>query len=178
MKVFSEGKEWRGRPNSWIKQPNSFKEKLDTKKETRRESSHIVSKPSPERVTKSCLKCLKLETPEMANKKNLCLVCQVTPSSSQVVEKYKTLLWKEAGMIIIFGWMPKIYFFQLPKLNKYWLGGWTSSCIPGDKKAQNGSFAGLHAVSHFVPQQLKNVIKNQKGHASFWNSEYMYSTEK
>ena len=177
MKVFSEGKKWRRRPNSWIKQPNSFKDKLDTKKETRRESSHIVSKLSPERVKKSCLKCLKLETPEVA-KKRLCLVCQVTPSSSQVVEKYETLRWKEAGMIIIFGLMPKIYFFQLPKLNKYWLGDWISSCVPGDKKAQNGSFAGLHAVSHFVPQGLQNVIKNQKGHASYWNSEYMYSTEK
>ena len=44
------------------------------------------------------------------------------PLLSQVVEKYKTLLWKETGMIIFFGWMPKIYFFQLPKLNKYWLG--------------------------------------------------------
>ena len=53
-------------------------------------------------------------------KKHLCLVCKVTPSSSQVVENYKTL--KEAGMIIFFGWMPKIYFFQLPKLNKYCLG--------------------------------------------------------
>ena len=30
-------------------------------------------------------------------------------------------MWKEAGMIIFFGWMPKIYFFQLPKLNKYCL---------------------------------------------------------
>ena len=39
-------------------------------------------------------------------KKSLCLVrqvSQVTPSSSQVVEQYKTLLWKEAGMIIFFG---------------------------------------------------------------------------
>ena len=95
LKVRNEGED----QNSWIKQLNSFKEKLDTKKETQRESSHIVSKPSPERVTKSCLKGLKLETPEMANKKNLCLVCQVTPSSSQVVEKYKTLLWKEPGML-------------------------------------------------------------------------------
>ena len=58
-------------------------------------------------------------------KKSLCLVrqvSQVTSSSSQVVEQYKTLLWKEAGMIIFFGWMPKLYFFQLPKLNKYCLG--------------------------------------------------------
>ena len=34
--------------------------RLDTKKETSPQgNSHIVSKPSPERVMKSCLKCLK-----------------------------------------------------------------------------------------------------------------------
>ena len=34
--------------------------RLDTKKETSTQrNSHIVSKPSPERVMKSCLKCLK-----------------------------------------------------------------------------------------------------------------------
>ena len=149
-----------------------------------------------------------------------------------------------------------LFFFQLPKLNKHWSGGWTSSCAPGTrfskapitngpvklllftcncrglkrfaakmiklsvsetqwssllartraliryisnwifdfgpeklpglsrnrpqviKKAQNGSFVGLHAVSHFAPQRLQNVIKNQKGHESYWNSQYMYSTEK
>ena len=53
-------------------------------------------------------------------KKHLCLVCKVTPSSSQVVGNYKTL--KEAGMVIFFGWMRNIYFFQLPKLNKFCLG--------------------------------------------------------
>ena len=42
-------------------------------------------------------------------------------------------------------------------------GGWTGSCALGDKKAQNGSFVGLHAVSHFMPQRLQNVIKKQKG---------------
>ena len=41
-------------------------------------------------------------------------------------------------------------------------GGWTGSCAPGDKKAQNGSFVGLHAVSHFMPQRLQNVIKKTK----------------
>ena len=177
MKVFSEGKKWRGRPNSWIKQLNSFKEKLDTKKETRRESSHTVSKPSPERVKKSCLKCLKLETPEVAKKPPLLSL----PSNAQLVSscrEVQNLAVEGSRDIIFFGWMPKIYFFQLPKLNKYWLGGWTSSCAPGDKKAQNGSSLGLHAVSHFRPQQLQNVIKNQKRHASYWNSEYVYSTEK
>ena len=40
---------------------------------------------------------------------------------------------------------------------------WTGSCAPGDKKAQNGSSVGLHAVSHFMQQWLQNVIKNKKG---------------
>ena len=43
--------------------------RLDTKKETSTQrNSHIVSKPSPERVMKSCLKCLKLEAPELVKK--------------------------------------------------------------------------------------------------------------
>ena len=75
--------------------------------------------------------------------------------------------------------MPKISFFQLSKLNKYCLGVELASAhAPGDEKAQNGSSAGLHAVSHFKPQRLQNVIKKQKGHASYLNSEYMYSIEK
>ena len=49
---------------------------------------------------------------------------------------------------------------------------------PGDKKAQNGSFVGLHAVCQFMPQRLQNVIKKQKVHVSYWNSEYMYLIEK
>ena len=52
--------------------------------------------------------------------------------------------------------MPKVYFFQLPELNKYSIGF-------GGKKAQNGSFGGLQAVSHFMPQRLQNVIKSKKG---------------
>ena len=61
--------------------------------------------------------------------------------------------------------MPKIYIlFQLPKVNKYCLGGGAGSCAPGDKKAQNGSSVGLHAVSHTMRQRLQNVIKkNKKG---------------
>ena len=104
------------------------------------------------------------------------------PINAQLVSNLqritKALLWKGAGMIIVFGWMTKINFFQLTKLNKYCLGGGTGSCAPGDKKVQNGSFVGLHAVSHFMPQRLQNVIKKQKGHASYWNSEHMYLIEK
>ena len=74
--------------------------------------------------------------------------------------------------------MPKYIFFSAAKTKQISFGGWTGSCAPGDKKAQNGSFVGLHAVSHFMPQRLQNVIKKQKGHASYWNSEYMYLIEK
>ena len=64
--------------------------------------------------------------------------------------------------------MPKVYFFQLPKLNKYCrLGVELDPAHQVIKKAQNGSFVGLHAVSHFMLQRLKNVIKKQKGHASY-----------
>ena len=48
------------------------------------------------------------------------------PINAQLVSNMqritKALLWKGAVMIIFFGWMPEINFFQLPKLNKYCLG--------------------------------------------------------
>ena len=81
--------------------------------------------------------------------------------------------------------MPKIYNLIFSCLN------WKKYCLevelacenirfPGDEKVQNGSSVGLHAVSHSMPQQLQNVIKTfkQKGEASYWNSEHMYSIEK
>ena len=39
---------------------------------------------------KSCLKCLKLEASNLV-KKNLCLVCQVTPSTSQICREVQNL---------------------------------------------------------------------------------------
>ena len=71
---------------------------------------------------KSCLKCLKLEAPELV-KKNLCLVCQVTPSSSQICREVQNLA-VEGGRDDDLFWMnaQNIFFFQLPKLNKYCLG--------------------------------------------------------
>ena len=45
--------------------------------------------------------------------------------------------WKGAAMIIVFRWMPQIYFFQIPNLNKLILFvGWSGSCAPGDEKAK------------------------------------------
>ena len=102
------------------------------------------------------------------------------PINAQLVSNMqritKALLWKGAVMIIFFGWMPEINFFQLPKLNKYCLGVELAPAHQVIKKAQNGSSVGLHVVSHFMPQRLPNVIKKKpKGHASYWNFEYIYS---
>ena len=55
-----EGKKREGRPKVLNKAGKMVLRRLDTKKETSPQgNSLIVSKPSPERVTKSCLKCLK-----------------------------------------------------------------------------------------------------------------------
>ena len=93
LKARNEGED----QNFRIKQLNSFKERRLNQK-----SLTLVSKPSPERVMKSCLKCLKLEAPEMAKKPLLSL-----PINAQLVSNLqritKALLWKEAGMIIFFG---------------------------------------------------------------------------
>ena len=66
--------------------------------------------------------CLKLDAPEVA-KLNIPLSL---PSNTQLVSFFwtstKALLWKGTGMIIFLRWMPKIFFFQLPKVNKYSLG--------------------------------------------------------
>ena len=84
--------------------------RLDTKKETSPQgNSHIVSKPSPERVMKSCLKCLKLEAPEIAEKKKRCLVCQVTPSSSQICKEVQK---PYCGRDDYLFWMSAQYFFS------------------------------------------------------------------
>ena len=71
--------------------------------------------------------------------------------------------------MIIFFWMnPPNFFFQL-KTNKYCLGVETGSCAPGDKKVQLWIICGstrcipLHAAT----ATESNVIKKQKGHASY-----------
>ena len=54
----------------------------------------------------------------MARKK-LCLVCQVTPSSSQICKEVKKPYCGRDDYLFR---MSAQYFFQLPKLNKYCLG--------------------------------------------------------
>ena len=55
-----------------------------------------------------------------------------------------------------------IFFFQLPKLNKYCLRVELAPLHQVIKKAQNGSSVCLQAVSHFMPQRVQNVIKKKK----------------
>ena len=62
-------------------------------------------------------------------------------------------------------------------------GGCTGFCAASDKKAQNGSSLGLHAIPPHAAtatecdekKTKQNKTKKQKGHASYWNFEYMYS---
>ena len=65
--------------------------------------------------------------------------------------------------------MPKIYFFQLPKLNKYCLGVELALAQRVIEKLK---------MDHLWVHKLTECDKKQKGHASNWNSEYMYSIEK
>ena len=58
--------------------------------------------------------------PEMAKK--LFLVCQVTPSSSQICKEVQKPCCGRGPDDYLFWIMPKISFFQLSKLNKYCLG--------------------------------------------------------
>ena len=101
--------------------------------------------------------CLKLDAPEVAN---LNIPLLSFPSNAQLVSFFwrstKALLWKGTGMIIFRRWMPKIYFFSAAESEQILFGGWTGSCAAGDKKAQNGSSVGLHAVPHTMPERLKN----------------------
>ena len=63
-------------------------------------------------------------------------------------------------------WMnaQNIFFFQLPKLNKYCFGVELAPAHQVIKKAEKGSSVDLHAVSRTMPQRMQNVIKKQKGH--------------
>ena len=110
--------------------------------------------------------------------KKLCLVCQLTPSSFQICKEVrKPCRGRAQGWLSFLDECPK-YIFSAAQTEQLLFRGWTGSCAPGDKKAQNGSFVGLHPVSQLMPQQLQNVLKKQKGHASYWISEYMYLIEK
>ena len=59
--------------------------------------------------------------------------------------------------------MPKIFFFQLPKLNKYCLGAELAAYAAGDKKAQNGSSVGLHTIPLHAATATECDKKNKKG---------------
>ena len=91
------------------------------------------------------------------------------PSNAQLVSNLKrstkAFLWKGTGDDYLFWMNAQNIFFQLPKLNKYCLGVELDPAHQVIKK--NGSFVGLQAVSHSMPQRQQNVINKQKGHASY-----------
>ena len=68
-------------------------------------------------------------------------------------------------MIIFFGLMPKVFFFQLPNLKQYCLWDPSGSFVPGDKKKLkiDHLWLDLRAVSHSMLQWLQNVIKKTEG---------------
>ena len=60
----------------------------------------------------------------------------------------------------------QIFFFQLPKLNKYCLGAELAAYAAGDKKAQNGSSVGLHTIPLHAATATEcdeKKTKNKKG---------------
>ena len=94
--------------------------------------------------------------------KKICLVCQVTPSSSQICkEVQKPCCGRGQEWLSFLDECPKYIFFQLPKLNKYCLGVELAPAHQVIQKAENGSSEGLHAVSRTMPQRLQNVIKKK-----------------
>ena len=114
-------------------------------------------------------RCLKLDAPEMA-KKALCLVCQVTPSSSQICKELQTpCCGRGPGWLSFLDECPKRYFFQLRKLNKYCLGFELASgcCALVDKKNSKwiifGSKRGIPLHAATATESGKK--KNKKGMA-------------
>ena len=67
----------------------------------------------------------------------------------------------------LFGMNVQNIFFQLPKLNKYCLGVELDPVHQAIRKAQNESFAGLHAVFPLHAATATECDKKQKGHASY-----------
>ena len=96
-------------------------------------------------------------------KQNLCLFCQVTLSSPQILKKNNSLA-AEGGQDDYLFSMKAPIFFLMPNLNKYCLAVeichlWVTHCIT------------LHAAT------ATECHKKQTGHAIYWNSEYMYLIE-
>ena len=156
-----EGKKLRGRPKALNKAAKIVLKKARYKiGDSTRKLSHKHAKSSTGswRVNE----CLKLEAPEMAKlKKSLYLTCQVTLSTSQISEEVQKPCCRRGPRWLSFvDECPPIFFFSCRKwTNIVW--GSAGFCAPGDKKAQNGSSVGLHAVSHTMPQRLQNVIKKK-----------------
>ena len=134
-----EGKKRRGRPKVLNKESKILLKKA------RYKMGDLTSKLSHSWQAKSTTgyekRMFKIIRGPWDGQKNLCLVCQVTHSSSQICkEEQKPCCGRGQGWLSFFDECPEYFFFQLPKLNKLILfGGCTGSHTPIDKKAQNGS---------------------------------------
>ena len=156
-----EGKKRRGRPKVLNKACKIFLEKA------RYKMGDLTSKLSHSWQAKSTTghekRMFKIIRGPWDGQKTLCLVCQVTHSSSQICkEEQKPCCGRGQGWLSFLDECPKYFFFQLPKLNKYCLGV-------------------VLGPTHQLIKKLKMDHLNgykQKGRASYWNSEYMYSTDK
>ena len=87
------------------------------------------------------------------------------------VRKYKSLTAERLF------WM-YAQFFPLSNLKKkIFLGVELSGyCVPGEKKAKNGSSGALHATWR-IPLHASTNNQRPRGHTGNWNSKYIYSIE-
>ena len=119
-----EGKKRRGRPRVPNKAAKIVLKKARYKiGDSTRKLSHKQAKSSA--GSWKANEYLKLEAPEMVKlKKKVYLICQLTLSSYQISgEVQKPCCRRGPGWLSFVDECPKyIYFFQLPKVNKYCLG--------------------------------------------------------
>ena len=131
-------------------------------------------------LQKITLKMFKIRGP-WDGKKNLYLVCRLTPSSFQICkEVQKPCCGRGPGWLPFLVECPKYIFFScLTKLHKFCLGVELDPAHHVIKKLKMDHFW----VYTLYPNSclngyIQNVIKKQKGHVSYWNSEYTYLIEK
>ena len=170
-----EGKKRRGRRKVLNKAAKMVLKKARYKiGDSTRKLSHSRQARS-RKVHEKLLEVFEREAQEMAKKKNLLSLPSKAHLVSNLWRSSKALLCKGAGMIIFFGWMPGVNFFQLPK-QIFFL---KVELAPAHQVIKMLEMDHLWVYTLYptqvMLQRLQCVIKNQKGHTSYWNSEYMYS---
>ena len=126
-----EGKKRRGRPNVLN---NAAKIVVKKARYKIGDSTRKLSNSQQAKSRKGYEKRLfKIRDP-WDGKKTLCLVCQVTPSSSPICkEVQKPFCGRGQARLSFLGECPKCTFLAA-QTKKILFGGWTGSCAPGDKK--------------------------------------------